>query len=176
MVEEPAKPCPCIFCHPGINSQAGLYLQCYIYTVQPYGIGIFLLTAALLPSKQQREGLLRNNASCISSPYEFHHSCKGSTRPSATPLLSQLTGASWGHVLCVLAGTPQAQTSAPTPGEAWFRSWPITHLLVLGGVNNAPVCPSIHPLVSRCAHGPVHQWEQCHFLGQKTKLNWVYQW
>lgn len=65
MAEEPAKTCPCIFSHPGINSQAGLCLQCYIYMEQPYGIGIFLLTAALLSSKQRREGLLQNNTCYI---------------------------------------------------------------------------------------------------------------
>lgn len=139
MVEELAKPCPCIFSPPGINSQEGLCLQHYIYREQPYGIGIFLLTAALLSSKRQREGLLRNNASRISVSLRIPSQVQRKNLPQC---FSQLTAG--GTCCCVLPGMPQIQTSAPTPGETWSRSWPITHLSLLRGVNNAHVCPSIH--------------------------------
>lgn len=54
---------------------------------QPYGMGIFLLTAALLPSKQKREGLFQENASCISVSLRISSQVEGNTYPSATPLL-----------------------------------------------------------------------------------------
>lgn len=139
MVEEPAKPCPCIFSHPGINSWECLCLQCYIYMEQPYGIGMFLLTAALLPSKQQREGLLQNNVSCISVSLQIPPQLQRQHLPQCNPSASPSSqGPAGGTCCCVLAVMPQAQTSDPTTG-----SWPITHLSILWGVNHAHVCPSI---------------------------------
>lgn len=98
--EEPAKTCPHIFSHPGINSQAGLCLQCYIYMEQPYGIEIFLLTAALLSSKQRREGLLQNNTCCISVSLQTASQVQRRQLLRCNPpACSQLMGVSVGHVL-----------------------------------------------------------------------------
>ena len=132
MAEEPAKTHPRLFSHPGINSQAGLCLQCYIYMEQPYGIGIFLLTAALLSSKQRREGLLQNNTCCISvflqTPSQVQRRQLLQCNASTSHHSQGLAGGTCCHLL---PGMPQTWTSTPMPGEAQLRSRPITHLSVL---------------------------------------------
>lgn len=82
-------------------------------------------------------------ASCISISLRIPSQVETQHLPQCNLSASHSSqGPAGGTCCCVLAGIPQ--TSAPTPGEAWSSSWPITHLSVLWGVNNAHVCPSIH--------------------------------
>lgn len=156
MVEEPAKPRPCIFSHPGINSQAGLCSQCYIYREQPYGIGIFLLTSSLPPSKQQREGLLQNSYSCISISLRIPSQVQRQHLPQCSPSAPLSSQGPAGGTSCFGRNAPDTEpSSCPWVGMVWV--W--LHHLPLGTMR-----------CKQCTHVSLHSsegslWVQGVFIG-----------